>query len=122
MSEPNETVIAALREVAAASAVARQAMGRAEEGILAGVRRLEAGADVMETLGKSQVREHRAVLDTALHQVVSARHRFRLVLVAECVSAGMSAREISELWGFSRQRAAILVQEAREHTSTPAAS
>ena len=34
MSEPNETVIAALREVAAASAVARQAMGRAEEGIL----------------------------------------------------------------------------------------
>ena len=41
-------------------------------------------------------------------------------MVAQCVDAGLSARQISELWGFSRQRAAVLVQEAREYMRTSA--
>ncbi len=108
-------MIATLREVAAASARARAAMSEAEQGILEGVRRLEAGADVMETLSTSRVRTHREDLEAALRLVVTSRHRFRVVMVAQCVEAGMSARQIAELWGFSRQRAAVLVQEAREY-------
>ena len=115
MPDARDDVIATLREVAAASARARAAMSEAEQGILEGVRRLEAGADVMETLSTSRVRTHREDLEAALRLVVTSRHRFRVVMVAQCVEAGMSARQIAELWGFSRQRAAVLVQEAREY-------
>jgi len=115
MPESKDSVIATLRDVAAASARARAAMIHAERGILDGVRRLEADADVMETLGTSQLRAHREELEAALRLVVTSRQRFRVVMVAQCVEAGMSARQISELWGFSRQRAAVLVQEAREY-------
>ena len=104
MPESKETVIATLRDVAAASVRARAAMSQAERGILEGVHRLEAGAEVMEALGGSQVREHREELEAALRLVVSSRQRFRVVMVAQCVEAGLSAREIAELWGFSRQR------------------
>jgi len=115
MPESKDSVIATLRDVAAASARARAAMSEAEGDILEGVRRLEAGAGVMETLSTSGVRAHREDLEAALRLVVTARHRFRVVMVAQCVEANMSARQISELWGFSRQRAAVLVQEAREY-------
>ena len=120
MPGSKEDVIATLREVRRASARARAAMSQAERGILEGVRRLEDGAEVLETLVGSQVRAHRADLEEALQLVVASRHRFRVVMVAQCVEAGMSARQISELWGFSRQRAAVLVQEAREYMRSPA--
>jgi hypothetical protein len=120
MPGSKENVIATLRDVAAASARARAAMGDAERGILEGVRRLEGGADVLETLSRSQVRAHREELEEALRLVVTSRHRFRVVMVAQCVEAGMNARQISELWGFSRQRAAVLVQEARAYMRSPA--
>jgi len=58
-TDSEDEVIATLRDVAAASARAHAAMSRAEQGILEGVRRLEAGAEVRETLGGSQVHAHR---------------------------------------------------------------
>jgi len=122
MPASKESVIATLRDVAAASARARSAMSHAEQGILEGIRRLEEGGEILETLGRSQIREHREDLEEALRLVVSSRHRFRVVMVAQCVEAGMSARQISELWGFSRQRAAVLVQEAREYLRSPASA
>ena len=120
MPDSKDAVIATLRDVAAASARARAAMSQAEQGILEGVRRLEEGADVMETLGGSQVREHREELEAALRLVMTSRQKFRVVMVAQCVEAGLNARQISELWGFSRQRAAVLVQEARQYLRTSA--
>ena len=99
-----ESMITAMLDLVDASADARKAMSGVERSILEGVDALVDGADVLECLCTSRVREHREDLEESLRRVTKTRHRFRLVLVAQCAGAGMNAREISELWGFSRQR------------------
>jgi hypothetical protein len=116
MPDQQPRIIAVMQDAVDASARARKAMAGVEETLVAGIGALESGADVIETLVTSRVRAHREELTAALQEVERTRHQFRLVLVAECQASGMSVREIAELWGFSRQRAAQLIQETTHLT------
>jgi hypothetical protein len=46
-------------------------------------------------------------------EVESARHRFRLALVAVALDNGMTAGQIGEAFAFSRQLASRCLKEAR---------
>lgn len=96
-----------------ASRGARREMVEYEEALVRGVVALEDGTSVMDALRATPAREERMATQQALNRLATARHHFRLLLIAACVDDGMNAREVSELWGFSRQRAQLLIQEAR---------
>lgn len=106
-------LISTLNEAAAASSDARDVMMRVEQTLHSEAIQLSRGADILETLCTPLIQELRSELNAAMEQVSSTRHQFRLAVVAQCVDQGMSARQISDLWGFSRQRAQALIQEAR---------
>ena len=106
-------LISTLNEAAAASSHAREVMMRVEQTLHTEANQLTQGADILETLCTPRIQELRSELNAAMEVVSSTRHQFRLALVAQCVDQGMNARQISELWGFSRQRAQALIQEAR---------
>ena len=54
----------------------------------------------------------RSVSD-AMSELESARHRFRLALVAVAIDNGMTAGQVGEAFGFSRQLASRYLKEAR---------
>jgi len=89
-----------------------------EEALVRGVAALEGGTSVMDALRATPAREERMATQEAMNRLATARHHFRLLLIAACVDDGMNAREVSELWGFSRQRAQLLIQEARGLTAS----
>jgi len=84
-----------------------------EEALVRGVAALEGGTSVIDALRATPAREERMATQEALNRLATARHHFRLLLIAACLDDGMNAREVAELWGFSRQRAQLLIQEAR---------
>lgn len=84
-----------------------------EEVLVRGATALEGGTSVIDALRATPAREERMATQEALNRLATARHRFRLLLIAACVDDGMNAREVADLWGFSRQRAQLLNQEAR---------
>jgi hypothetical protein len=106
-------LITSLRETADACGHAQRVMADVESQLRLAASRLEEGGDIGETLITSRVKELRTDMQSAMDCVETTRHQFRLNLAAHCADMGMSAREISELWGFSRQRAQVLVQESR---------
>ena len=106
-------MLEAIREFLEASRGARREMVEYEEALVRGVAALEGGMSVMDALRSTPAREERRATQEAMNRLATARHRFRLLLIAACVEDGMNAREVSELWGFSRQRAQLLIQEAR---------
>ena len=74
---------------------------------------LEQGGTPMQNLRTPQTKVQRTSVQTAMEQFSEARHRFRMLMISECVNDGMKARELSEMWGFSRQRASKLIGESR---------
>lgn len=54
----------------------------------------------------------RSVSD-AMSELEAARHRFRLALVAVAIDNGMTAGQVGEAFGFSRQLASRYLKEAR---------
>jgi len=54
----------------------------------------------------------RSVSD-AMNELEAARHRFRLALVAVAIDNGMTAGQVGEAFGFSRQLASRYLKEAR---------
>jgi hypothetical protein len=113
MPEPHDDVIRATREFIEASAGLRDALVHAEEGLLKGIDVLEQGGTPMQNLRTPQTKVQRTSVQTAMEQFSEARHRFRMLMISECVNDGMKARELSEMWGFSRQRASKLIGESR---------
>jgi len=113
MPQPHDDVIRATREFIDASAALRDALTHAEEGLLKGIAVLEHGGTPMQNLRTPQTKVQRTSVQTAVEQFSEARHRFRMLMIAECVNDGMKARELSEMWGFSRQRASKLIGESR---------
>ena len=113
MPEPNDDVIRTTREFIETSAELRRALTHAEEGLLKGIAVLEQGGTPMQNLRTPQTKMQRTSVQTAMEQFSEARHRFRMRMISECVNDGMKARELSEMWGFSRQRASKLIGESR---------
>lgn len=67
----------------------------------------------MDILGPAGVGQVRQAVSDAIVEFESARHRFRLALVALAVDNGMNARRIAEAFAFSRQLASRYLKEAR---------
>lgn len=114
MDESQAQVVSALREFVAANRAAREAMEQGEAVVMRGIEEIERGGSVVEALRAAPASEQRLSTKRALERLSVARHKVRLLLVAECTSDGMVGREIADLWGFSRQRAAKFVLESRE--------
>ena len=121
MSETHQDVIAATRAFIEASSELREVLASVEVGLLKGIGILENGGTPMDNLRTPLTRRQRTTMQAALDQFTDARHRYRTLMMAECVDDGMKARELSELWGFSRQRASLLIQEVRKAASEDAA-
>ena len=113
MPAPHDDVIRATREFIGASAELRSTLLHAEEGLLKGIAALERGGTPMENLRTPQTKVQRTSVQSAMERFADARHRFRMLMIGECVHDGMKARELSEMWGFSRQRASKLIGESR---------
>ncbi len=101
MAQPRDDVIRTTREFIDASAELRHALNRAEEGLLKGIAVLEQGGTPMQNLRTPQTKVQRTSVQSAMEHFSEARHRFRMLMIAECVNDGMKARELSEMWGFS---------------------
>jgi len=113
MAEPHEDVIRATRAFIDASTELRLVLAHAEEGLLKGIAVLEQGGTPMQNLRTPQTKMQRTSVQAAMEHFSDARHRFRMLMISECVTDGMRARELSEMWGFSRQRASKLIGESR---------
>ncbi len=109
-----ESVIAAWLDVVDACANVREAMSSVERSILGGVESLRLGADVLEALSATGVKERREDLDETWRLLAITRHRFRVLLVAHCLANDMDPREISRVWGIDREDVDTLVHEARD--------
>jgi hypothetical protein len=118
VSDSLEHVQSALREYREASAHARAVMLDVEETLLEGGKQLDNGMAVLDALFSVPVSKQREEMQGVLDRFHTARHHVRLLMVAECVASGMNARQISEMWGFSRQRAHLLIQEAVAYASS----
>ncbi len=109
-----EDLAAAITDAADAMTDAREVMVGFERTLRSGAAAIVEGADIGAVLAEAKVREFREELKDVLDRVSVTRHKARVLLVAELDSRHVNAREISELWGFSRQRAGQLLQEARD--------
>lgn len=118
MPEVPTHVQVALLELVDASRQARTVLVGLEDALLEGKARLEAGVGVLDALFAVPVSQQRDEMQGVLDRFHTARHQFRLLLVAECASSGMNARQVGEVWGFSRQRAHLLIQEAVAYASS----
>ena len=108
----------ALLELVDASRQARLVMAGLEDTLFEGKAKLDAGVGVLDALFAVPVSQQRDEMQGVLDRFHTARHQFRLLMVAECASTGMNARQVGELWGFSRQRAHLLIQEAVAYASS----
>jgi len=115
--DPNH-VQGALIEFVDASSQVRSVLAGLEDTLLEGKAKLEAGVGVLDALFAVPVSRQRDEMQGVLDRFHTARHQFRLLMVAECASSGMNARQVGELWGFSRQRAHLLIQEAVTYASS----
>ena len=93
-------------------------MAGLEYTLFEGKAKLDAGVGVLDALFAVPVSQQRDEMQGVLDRFHTARHQFRLLMVAECASTGMNARQVGELWGFSRQRAHLLIQEAVAYASS----
>jgi predicted transcriptional regulator len=112
MDDSHDDVIAATRDFIEASVELREVLAFIEVGLLKGIEVLERGGTPMDNLRTPFTARQRSSMQSALDHLAGARHTYRSLMIAECVKDGMKARELSETWGFSRQRASKLIQEA----------
>jgi len=75
---------------------------------------LVAAGRAMEILSPPTAGSIRQGMSEAVNEFEAARHRFRLALVAVAMDHGLTAREIGEAFGFSRQLASRYLKEARQ--------
>ena len=73
------------------------------------------GGKTMDILIPPSAGQIRQAMSDAVAEFEAARHRFRLALVAVAMDHGLTARQIGDAFGFSRQLASRYLKEAREN-------
>ena len=107
-------------EVGEAMTARRDAGVRLRDALSSDVLRYDDGMDIvragktMEILIPPAAGQIRQAMSDAVTAFEAARHRFRLALVAVAVDNGLTARQIGDAFGFSRQLASRYLKEARE--------
>ena len=115
MEETSEGLIEAIQGVAVASRDARRVLEGVEDLLESAIDRLRDGGAVVDLVKETRFSSERELVQEALERLNSARHRFRLRVVGECIEAGMTPREVAEWWGISRQRVDQFIQEYRRN-------
>ena len=113
MEQSQERIAETIRELIEASREAREALALGERTLNRSLHQLEQGSRITDILRASPARTQRELTSQTLSRHASLRHRLRLITIRECDKEGMVAREVSEIWGFSRQRASQFIVEAR---------
>jgi acetyl-CoA acetyltransferase len=103
-----------MQELMVAHAWGREVMDTADASLRYGISQLKSGADFMETMARAPTAVERQATQDAFRSITDARHKLRLLLLDVCLQQGMSAREIGERWGISRQRVAIFAAELKK--------
>jgi len=107
-------------EVCAAMTVRRDAALRLRQVLADDINQYEAGMEcvraglALDVMVPAIGGSARQTVSAATSAFESARHRFRLALVAVAMDNGISAARIGEGFGFSRQLASRYLKEARE--------
>jgi hypothetical protein len=107
-------------EVGAAMTARRDAGVRLKDALCHDVAGYDGGMELvaagraMEILSPPTAGSIRQGMSEAINEFEAARHRFRLALVAVAMDHGLTAREIGEAFGFSRQLASRYLKEARQ--------
>jgi len=114
MTVPVEQIVAAVQELLDANRETRAALAASEDVLVHGLEVLGSGEDLVGILRSIPVRAYRQTTQETLDRIGVARHRLRVLLIAACVDAGMTPREIAEEWGLSRQRVDQFLQEFRK--------
>jgi predicted transcriptional regulator len=68
-------------------------------------RRLERGMPASKALSSMDLPALRDELAREMVRIEAARQRLRTSLISLCLEEGMTASEVAQLWGFSRQLA-----------------
>jgi hypothetical protein len=115
VEETFERNVEVIQDVVDASRHARKVFEGVEDLLNSAIDRLRDGESVVDLVKESRISTERALVQEALEQLNSARHRFRLRVVGACIEAGMMPREVAEWWGISRQRVDQFIQEYRRN-------
>ena len=113
MAEPDPLVVRAMQDMIAANAAARDVLTVNNEALERSIERLRAGEKITDIFLSSPSSDFRQSTQDALRQLATARHAFRLRVIAEFMAEGRPAWEIANAWGFSRQRLDRYMQEIK---------
>jgi hypothetical protein len=113
VEETSDRLIEAIQGVADACRHARQVFEGVEGLLDSAAGRLRGGGAIVDLVKETRISTERELVQEALEQLNTARHRFRLRVVGACIESGMTPREVAEWWGISRQRVDQFIQEYR---------
>jgi hypothetical protein len=112
MTEERKTTLAALAQFEAACAAARHEL-RHDQITAARVRRqLERGDPLTVVIERNRVASVRQTLTNTVADLERARNEMRMACFRLGLEEGATISELGRLWGFSRQLASRIAQEA----------
>jgi len=106
-------VLDVLEELLDATRSARSALAVNEELLVQSISALRSGGEIADMMRTEPIGDQRQATQDALDRVNAARHQLRLTVIAACIEAGMTPREIAEEWDVSRQRVDQFVQKLK---------
>lgn len=108
-----------MEDVADALQDAQRALCAAEVATRSGLGTSDLDQISSEKLQANPVKNVRSDVDGALDRLERARHTVMIAIFAAALADGVSISELARSYGFSRQRAAKLAQEARQLQRVP---
>jgi predicted transcriptional regulator len=111
---PGEQITEAVQELLDANRGTRSALEASEGVLVQGLELLGSGRDLVTILRSIPVGAYRQTTQVNSDRMAAARHRLRVLVIAACVDAGLTPREIADEWGMSRQRVDQFLQEYRK--------
>ncbi len=115
MTTNRDELIVAMQDLMDAHGWGREVMDTSDALLRYGITQLKSGVDFMETMAKAPTATERQATQDAFRRITDARHKLRLLLLDVCLQQGMSAREVGERWGVSRQRVATFAAELKKN-------
>lgn len=113
MLDSTARVLDVLEELLEATRSARSALSVNEELIVQSISALRSGGEITDLVHAEPIGDQRQATQEALDRVNTGRHQLRLTVIAACIEAGMTPREIAEQWDISRQRVDQFVQKLK---------
>ena len=114
MTEARDAVMSDVRLLMDSGQELRSAILDSRKGFAKGLKMLEVGAPLRQTLAELNTAERRQRMTELLSEFDECRHRLRISITAAGLEEGMTIGEIGRAFGVSRQLAARFAKEVRE--------